>query len=163
MEEKEQRIKEIEARANAACIGPWIYKASEEYLEHSVDAPAAEYEVEKESQRGKNCNVCFKYLQTCGDFVWSQEIANMQFIAHAREDIPFLLSEVSAFRAAQKEAAGHMQDIKAWMDEEPSPFNGHTIVSCDRKRFYFEEDTLIYNRLMRVLGLLPPPQKEGEG
>jgi len=74
-------IEEIEARANAAKPGPW---------------KRAEYEHGFEVQTGPDYGVCSVFKNTHGGF--GQQIDNLEFIAHARTDIPRL---TTALRAAQ--------------------------------------------------------------
>lgn len=80
------RLREIEARANAAKPGPW---------------KRAEYEHGFEVQTGPDYGVCSVFKNTDGGF--GQQIDNLEFIAHAREDIPFLLATIE--RLASEAAA----------------------------------------------------------
>jgi hypothetical protein len=85
------RIDEIRARCGAATPGPWGLTGSRKQL---VDS-------RPDQQCGAESIVCD---------VWSNIAGNADFIAHAREDIPYLLSEVewlNKLAADQEEVYQH--------------------------------------------------------
>lgn len=88
------RLEEIKARAEKATPGPW--SADDEH----GDIPGAEraWCVSKITESGDYSHD-IAYLSTdCADPIGTQETADAEFIAHAREDIPWLVAEVERLR-----------------------------------------------------------------
>lgn len=83
------RLDEIQARVEAATPGPW------------------EVTQEGWSVISAACNICGTYHNHSmhdGGRTWDAQ-PDADFIAHSREDVPFLLAEVSKLRAIIEEAA----------------------------------------------------------
>jgi hypothetical protein len=76
------RIEEIKERLSKASDGPWESNEDDFYITCGRKIIAV----------AQNVNVPIKQIE-----------ANQQLIAHAREDIPFLLSRISALEAEVKE------------------------------------------------------------
>lgn len=74
----EQRLAEIEARANAAAPAPWS-------------------EITVNSEQRKYIWAQGYWLATMHD-AWFPMAPNAEFIAHAREDVPALIAEVRRLR-----------------------------------------------------------------
>lgn len=106
----DERIADIQARAEAATDGPWGYFDGDNYA-----ALAADYQ-----QTGRGSYSCRQGIARLeeDDFwddraneardegdAYEQMIANAEFITHAREDVPALLAEVQRLRAIS--AAAH--------------------------------------------------------
>lgn len=85
----------IEARANAATPGPW--QRDERYVVGGEDIPGSRPGGEVIAQAQPT-------LSAWREYELSQRVANAEFIAHAREDVPALVAEVRRLRA---EALGH--------------------------------------------------------
>lgn len=87
MTDLEQRLSEIEARANAATVGPWTYTCYDWetiMVSKSIDAkPVA-------------------YVPTKGP----EKTPDSRFIAHAREDIPWLIAELR--KALKAQSVNHL-------------------------------------------------------
>ena len=77
------RLDEIRARAEAATPGPWAAEREDDYEWIVVGGT---YEPD-----------CRYVIADCG---FDSPQSNATFIAHAREDIPYLLAEVERLRAA---------------------------------------------------------------
>lgn len=89
-----ERLKEIEARANAATPGPWIPDNDC----HGVHDPVV---WAREKYKHFVCNVgadAGPEDPVRESVAFDMEIADMHFIAHARLDIPDLVTEVWALR-----------------------------------------------------------------
>ena len=74
------RLDEIRARCEAATPGPWGLTGSKKQL---VDS-------RPDQQYGAESIICD---------VWSNIAANANFIAHSREDIPYLLAEIERLKS----------------------------------------------------------------
>lgn len=100
-------IKAIEERADKATEGPWRWgdwdaeygttedPTNKRYLEHNSAGKDADLMVRS---RGDNC---VGILETTHGFpashlagAWEKKLADAQFIAHARQDIPTLLARI---------------------------------------------------------------------
>jgi hypothetical protein len=86
------RIAEIQQRAEAATPGPWSTHE---------DWPGRVF-----SDGNPN------YLHIARTTGWNAE-ANERFIAHAREDVPALLAELSTVRAELRVARGRVAELEA--------------------------------------------------
>jgi hypothetical protein len=86
---------EIRARAEAATDGPWreAVLGSEGY---DVRAP--------DVIRGASRIPRARPVARCGQLDWDADKANAQFIAHARQDVPWLLAEVERLTAERDRA-----------------------------------------------------------
>lgn len=86
----QERLDAIKARCEAATLGPW-------YVEYEMDGPFAEPQC---IQGPENVTT---YHDAYNDYRVSAVVemaeADLEFIAHARQDIPDLLAEVERLRA----------------------------------------------------------------
>jgi hypothetical protein len=113
-----QREREIRERVEKATAGPWRQSESDDesgywwfrpnwnlYPACVVVSPSDECAVAATNDDG---------LST------EQEAWNAAFIAHAREDIPYLLDQLTAFQHAVKEwkTLGEAFDAGGWRDED---------------------------------------------
>ena len=104
MNEVEQRLREIEERANRATPGPWYAKATDDAsFMNAMYVSTRPGPFEHDNRRGMDPTapdhdashvVAITLLQTplladVADAKWDE---NTEFIAHAREDVPWLLS-----------------------------------------------------------------------
>lgn len=88
MTEREQRLRDIEARVEAVTPGPW---KSGHY------APTEQVSVYYDQiDEGTSCIARTTYTILDGS---EQSISDMNFIAHARQDVPWLLAEVRRLEA----------------------------------------------------------------
>lgn len=92
----EQELEEIEKRANAATPGPWEFRRLRSGVS-VLDAHAI-------AARSVDCH--------CGEVDRLSE-PTLEFIAHAREDVPALIAEVRRLGAMLLEQES---DAKAWRD-----------------------------------------------
>lgn len=89
MTEREQRLREIEARVEAVTPGPW---KSGHY------APTEQVSVYYDQiDEGQSCIARTTYTILDGP---EQSISDMKFVAHARQDVPWLLAEVRRLEKA---------------------------------------------------------------
>jgi hypothetical protein len=86
----EKRLKEIEARAEAAMPGPWVYD--------TLGCPGIEQRTVRPG--GTECR---QIVLQNEEAEWSPRHEDMWFIAHARTDIPDLI-------AAVREAVGLLEE-----------------------------------------------------
>lgn len=86
----EERLKEIEARANAATVGPWeeVGENGEFWMYSGFEGP----------------NECVVLADTGRNQFRCQE--DVDFIAHSRQDIPDLCAALRAARERIKELEG---------------------------------------------------------
>lgn len=91
------RIDEIRARCESATPGPWVFK-------HGKD------------DDGRLYNEVVAPCPCCGLIATTHPIAgagDAKFIAYAREDIPYLLSEIATLKAQNQEMKEILDGIKA--------------------------------------------------
>jgi len=93
-------IGDIKKRCEAATPGPW---ASDEDPMNDVSVWAGEKVI--------ICNVGPSFVPVCPTQL--SEMANAEFIAHAREDIPALLAEIARLRDALRDAKSALEDTSA--------------------------------------------------
>lgn len=94
-----EHIKAIRAREAAATAVPWgVMDDTDDFTGIYVEALS--------HPKGHQQLIC-KEQHHCGE---NQDGDNMEFIAHARADIPFLLSRVSELEAALGDAILTMRD-----------------------------------------------------
>ena len=87
------RLDEIKARAEAATEGPWV-ECSEYPADGLVSAPLAErYRREDEGQGWSSVYDQWQIIRTDSGY-YPPNDADMAFIAHSREDIPWLIERV---------------------------------------------------------------------
>jgi len=89
------RLAEIQQRADAATKGFWIWR-------HFGDDPGEPCRIVMYPADGSTFHVV-------ADEIWQP--ADAEFIAHAREDIPFLLAELARYQAAVQAADDALCDI----------------------------------------------------
>lgn len=94
-----ERLDEIRRRCEAATPGPW------EAIQDWYDGPLAQVVC---GTSGIVCGVSHK------DRLIDEEASIATFIAHARDDIPWLLSQLASEQAAAAEAV--QERDKAWID-----------------------------------------------
>lgn len=82
------RLSEIRARCDAATPGPWDIGGIRKNLIQTANAPF--------------CEVCTVRGGSSFQEIDGQQKSNAAFIAHAREDIPYLLSEIERLKQANK-------------------------------------------------------------
>lgn len=87
----DEELQAIEARANAATLGPW---AASEFIGHTGGCVLARIDDEGDTARIAETRWRWSALG-----MW-QHKANLEFIASARQDIPALVAEVRQLRAA---------------------------------------------------------------
>lgn len=90
-----KRLQEIRERVEKAAEGPW--EVDEEMVYLPGDEVLVRY-AEGKAVRGKY------FCQCDGGTTHEQDEADASFIAHAREDIPFLLAENDRLREVEKAA-----------------------------------------------------------
>ena len=99
---EEERIKEIKARCEATTEGPW---ETDEYAS-GVNTKAFKYTDKRTWGYGCGgdfiCDLNDREYHEYGDLV--EQTANAAFIAHSREDIPFLLDLIEYLRAQLSES-----------------------------------------------------------
>ncbi|MCL2215419.1 MAG: hypothetical protein FWB91_00230 [Defluviitaleaceae bacterium] len=79
-----KRIDDIRARADAASPGPWVYFHKRKYEEHHVGVPSAQVKP-------------FSKIALFSDGCPTGS-ADAEFIAHARQDVPYLLDIIAGMR-----------------------------------------------------------------
>lgn len=99
----EEELQAIEARANAATPGPWAWEPTGEKCNSwcmGTVYPAHEGRIvevfDEETQRYREKPEVVDYIASGGD---SSSLADPNFIAHARTDVPALIAEVRMQRA----------------------------------------------------------------
>jgi hypothetical protein len=100
LEDVAARLAAIQARADAATPGPWTYAPGRD--PHSADPYARE---------GDLYGPSYVPIPDSGAF----EPADMEFVAHAREDIPYLLALV-----AEQQAEIMMLRRQVWREDTDS-------------------------------------------
>lgn len=126
----EERLKEIERRANAATPGPWYAKATDDEkfmnARYVSTLPGEFRHDHKRSMAPDECDetavVAITLLQTPGlaavaDDRWDE---NTEFIAHAREDIPALISALRAEREKTKRLTEALEEQITYWYQLPS-------------------------------------------
>ena len=91
----DERLAEIEERCNATTSGLWETDTGGDVSSNNTA-----------SQGYKNHTICERPhnpLHPCESEL-SQQFMNMEFIAHARQDIPDLLAEMKALKAEKAQA-----------------------------------------------------------
>jgi len=91
------RLAEIQQRADAATKGFWIWR-------HFGDDPGEPCRIVMYPADGSTFHVV-------ADEIWQP--ADAEFIAHAREDIPFLLAELARYQAAVQAAVRFVDQVAA--------------------------------------------------
>ena len=115
------RLDEIRSRAEAATPGPWtIEPLDRKYYGTEILDGNAEllFTIWRENESGPSVRE-IERSGLDGDFDWSHmeladDYADATFIAHAREDIPYLLAEneqLIAFLAAAYEECNRLMDL----------------------------------------------------
>lgn len=129
----EQELQEIEARERAATEGPWVYM-------------------------GDSGGICWGEIRSCANFnhitdtpAGDERDNDMEFIAHAREDIPKLIAvvrEIPTPRGAVYTEGGpthkRLKEIQARIDDGYEP--------CGSKEFL-----TMLNDFHFVLSMVPGP------
>lgn len=151
----EEKLQEIEARANAATPGPW------EYIPDDIGG----YMV-------SNCKEC-QSIVASADYDWlcSKEYLSVSyddadFIAHAREDIPALIEEVRRLRDGQEDWRKHEDELpfrEGW-DYLVCFRNGKVVAArycCEGIWSY--EGAILSEREISHWMPLPKPPREVEG
>ena len=87
------RLKEIAERAEKATPGPWEYYGGRSIDTPPIHADEANYGIPDEGFEGG-----YQFYCSADDGAW--RYADGEFIAHAREDIPFLLAEIERLKQA---------------------------------------------------------------
>jgi hypothetical protein len=96
-----QEIKEREAKATP---GPWEYLPGEfNYDDEAENHPGSIHQVETGDNRGW-------WIAAIEELFEGQTLANADFIAHAREDIPALVAEVERLQAENKRLKESLAD-----------------------------------------------------
>ena len=109
------QLAEMEARANAATPGPWTRLYSE---------------VCKVSQRGKTTRVeGFISVRADTEADEPQADADADFIAHARQDVPTLLSDVRELRGLLGALLGWLERV--WVDDDYLTIPSHWAAALD--------------------------------
>ena len=106
-EEIQARLAEIQARAESATIGPW----------RVMDRPAelnGRPHVGVEAPHVERWNVVALTGHT-GEH--PMNVPDAEFIAHARDDVPFLLAEVARLRAQLDKPCGSCHPCQNYADE----------------------------------------------
>lgn len=93
-----KRIEEIEQRTNAATPGPWKWQC--EWKEDGYHSGAM----------GELKPNILWYGMDGEENIYCHEKINAEFIAHARTDIPYLISRVRALEKALSEAICKLDD-----------------------------------------------------
>lgn len=104
MENQMERIKEIAARAEAATPGPWEWSDLPEDIETMPILKAPPCSV-------MDFGDCTQYYPTEGR---PPSEADAEFIAHSREDIPYLLVALKASEETQSAAERILHDMAAY-------------------------------------------------
>jgi len=101
-----RRLEEIEKRASKATPGPWRYGESrdEQWVESSLPPNVPHHLI-----------VYDEYIGEPDQEVWKQTANDLSFIAHAREDVPWLCSLMRKLLAIA-EAACPFADERRWED-----------------------------------------------
>lgn len=96
-------LQEIKAREAKATKGPWEYLPGEfNYDDDSENHPGSIHQVENKTNRGW-------WIAAIEELFEEQTLANADFIAHAREDVPALIAEVERLREVAADAYGFIQ------------------------------------------------------
>lgn len=115
----DKRLEEIRKRVEAATPGPWVPSDHDWGSNDGVYVPEPNEGVCTVHNHGVRSWSCFVAVPANNHAceIGSEAHRNMVFIAHAREDIPFLLSELAKLQAEnatlrrQVEAAKEMRDL----------------------------------------------------
>lgn len=112
--EDEKRIAEIEARVNAAARGPWTLDDAESW---DVVVWSSEPDPRPDDPEGTELamNIGADVVRV-GSPCGTNDIANGTFIAHAREDVPYLISEVRRLESALSSATARAEHAERRYD-----------------------------------------------
>ena len=112
----EERIAEIRARVEAAAKGPW--KRTNSYtLETCMDCDAEPFCCDVECEHEIGTPYASLAIQLYG--IECLAIQNAEFIAHAREDVPYLLNELAAAQERVAELKQVVTELAAWHVQHP--------------------------------------------
>lgn len=103
----------IEARANAATAGPWLLQTDREKTAILFDN-GWQYIVESEHYYKHYYHDEPGWSQTRGGVVRTEDAT---FIAHAREDVSALITEVRRLRAAEAQSGWEVRPAEGQFDE----------------------------------------------
>ncbi len=137
----EDRIAEIRARLDAATEGPWIHEPSE--VLHGTEDVRLHYVSDQAAIADDDPPMCSFYSR-----------ADAEFVAHAREDVPFLLSELEAAQARlDKVRALHQRCDDGEQGYRPDGGYGTVAPCCETCGSYGEYTEPWPCATARVLGL----------
>ena len=101
-----ERLAEIAKRADSATPGPWVYEQLGIRAEATIDGSDTKHQVVDAAVAGKDAfGQHGRYVcgLACTRGKYEREEANGRFIAHARQDVPDLVAELSRLRALLRE------------------------------------------------------------
>lgn len=100
----------IEARANAATPGPWRYLGK-----NRIDTPVID--VDEANWGGEELS---GYRLICADDDGAWRYADVEFIAHARADVPALVARVRELHAAVEQVRAECDRLEAMTTRDNS-------------------------------------------
>lgn len=108
------RIAEIEARANAATQGPWTWDVDDASMISLLHDRTEELEHPDVILWCNRCPACVKHHTPDNDHLcgWPND-TNDKFIAHSREDIPYLIDRLRAVERERDELLAYKRGVES--------------------------------------------------
>lgn len=119
-----EQLAEIEARANAATSGPWVHP------NHRPDEMGLVYTAYPVNDAGA------RQVADSAQYCDASDVANADFIAHARSDVPALVAEARRLRESLRHYEcihGHTWDDHAIAEMEEDA-TGKRVRLCECRR-----------------------------